>query len=306
MFCKRNLLAAIAVLFILTGCGGGGGGSSSAAPVGSASPTAPAAFVPGEFLFSSNFRAFCAVPRTGIDPETGSNFPDTQGTITDEKNWLRSWSNELYLWFDEIADVNPATHVGTTADYFDLMKTFLTMTSGTPKDQFHFLISTEEFQSFSQSGVSAGYGATFAILQETTPSIVVVAYTQPDSPATSASAGLVRGAMILSVDGVDLVSGTSIAELGTINAGLFPSGIDESHQFSILDPGATEARPVTLVSASVTSDPVQNVNTIDTATGKVGYMLFNDHIATAELELINAVDQLSAAGITDLILDIRV
>jgi hypothetical protein len=34
-------------------------------------------------------------------------------------------------------------------------------------------------------------------------------------------------------------------------------------------------------------------------------MLFNDHIATAELDLINAVDQFSAAGITDLILDIR-
>jgi hypothetical protein len=112
----------------------------------------------------------------------------------------------------------------------------------------------------------------------------------------------VRGATILTVDGVDLVNG---ADVDAINAGIFPSGIDESHEISILDPGSTEARTITLVSASIESDPVQNVSTIPTATGKVGYMLFNDHIATAELDLINAVDQFSAVGITDLILDIR-
>jgi carboxyl-terminal processing protease len=303
LFCKRCLLAATAVLFTLTGCGGGGGGSSSVAPAVSPPPAAPAEFVPGEFLPSPDFWGFCAVPRTGIDPGTGTSFPDTQGTITDEKNWLRSWSNELYLWFDEIADVNPATHVGTTADYFDLMKTFLVTASDAPKDQFHFSIPTEEFQSFTQSGVLAGYGATFAFLQSTSPSGVVVAYTEPNTPATSAL--LVRGTTILTVDDVDLVDATSPADFDTINAGLFPSNIDESHQFSILDPGETVARTVTMVSASITSDPVQNVGTIVTPTGNVGYMLFNDHIATAELDLINAVEQLSSAGITDLVLDVR-
>ena len=34
-------------------------------------------------------------------------------------------------------------------------------------------------------------------------------------------------------------------------------------------------------------------------------MLFNDHIATAEQELIDAVNQLNTAGISDLVLDIR-
>jgi hypothetical protein len=54
------------------------------------------------------------------------------------------------------------------------------------------------------------------------------------------------------------------------------------------------------------SDPVQNVSVIDTPTGKVGYMLFNDHIATAEQALIDAIIQLNAGqGIDDLVLDIR-
>jgi len=55
----------------------------------------------------------------------------------------------------------------------------------------------------------------------------------------------------------------------------------------------------------VTSTPVQNVGTIRTASGTVGYMLFNDHIATAEQGLVNAFRQLSDAKVNDLVLDVR-
>ncbi len=60
-----------------------------------------------------------------------------------------------------------------------------------------------------------------------------------------------------------------------------------------------------MVSANVTSTPVQNVGTIGTRSGRVGYMLFNDHIATAETLLIGAFSQLQGAGVSDLVLDIR-
>ncbi|MFM7707544.1 MAG: S41 family peptidase, partial [Gammaproteobacteria bacterium] len=50
---------------------------------------------------------------------------------------------------------------------------------------------------------------------------------------------------------------------------------------------------------------VQNVGTVRTASGSVGYILFNDHIATAEQLLVNAFRQLSDAKITDLVLDLR-
>jgi hypothetical protein len=63
---------------------------------------------------------------------------------------------------------------------------------------------------------------------------------------------------------------------------------------------------ITMTSADIISAPVQNVNFIDTPTGRVGYMLFNDHIATAEEALVDAVNQLNAGqGIDDLVLDIR-
>jgi hypothetical protein len=60
-----------------------------------------------------------------------------------------------------------------------------------------------------------------------------------------------------------------------------------------------------MVSANVTSTPVQNVAAVRTATGTVGYMLFNDHIATSEQLLVSAFNQLASAGVSDLVLDIR-
>jgi hypothetical protein len=61
-----------------------------------------------------------------------------------------------------------------------------------------------------------------------------------------------------------------------------------------------------MTSAGIESEPVKNVEVLETPTGRVGYMVFNDHIATAELGLITAVNQLNEGdGIDDLILDLR-
>jgi carboxyl-terminal processing protease len=89
-----------------------------------------------------------------------------------------------------------------------------------------------------------------------------------------------------------------------LNAGLFPAASGETHTFTVRDL-AGFWHDVTMQSANVTSTPVQNVATIATSSGPVGYMLFNDHIATAESALIGAINTLKAANITDLVIDIR-
>lgn len=291
----RNLIA-ITILAGLTACDGGDRG------IGSPIQPPNDSYVAGVFDPSANFRAQCANPRTGNDPETGSPFPDSQGTSIDENNWLRSWSNELYLWYSEITDVNPGST--STPEYFDLMQTFALTPSGAPRDKFHFSMSTEEWRLLSQSGISAGYGAQFAILEQFPPRKLVVAYTEPGSPATDPAVLLVRGTSVLEVDGVDLVNANTNSEISILNAGLFPANTGELHSFKIQDPDGT-IRTVSMTSANITSDPVQNVSTIATVSGNVGYMLFNDHIATSELELINAIDTLAAASVTDLVLDLR-
>jgi carboxyl-terminal processing protease len=237
--------------------------------------------------------ARCAAPRSG------DRFADTQGTLDDEKRFLRAWIDELYLWYREVPEVNPADFE-TAVDYFDALRTPAITASGKPKDQFHFVYASDVWEQLSQSGVEGGYGVTWAVLASKPPRRIVAAYAEPGSAA--ATAGILRGTEVLSVDGVAVVDGSDV---DTLNGGLFPDELGASHTFVVKDQGAAAPRTVTMVSASVRSIPVQNVKTIDTPTGKVGYFTFNDHIGTAEIGLIDAITKLQAEQITDLVLDLR-
>lgn len=295
------LLAAIPAMILLGSCGGGSGTGSTTGSGGTGGTT----WVQGQFSPESTFAAQCVAPRTGTDPATSKPYPDRQGTLLNELNWLRSWTNHLYLWYSEVPDSDPATFT-TDASYFDVLKTPATTASGHLKDKFHFTYPTATWEALSLSGTQAGYGVDFVVLAATPPRNVLVGYTEPLAPSANAAANLARGAKVLTVDGVDLVNATDQAGVNTLNAGLTPQTVGESHTFSVLDSGATTPRNVTLVSANVTVTPVQNVHAITTPGGSlVGYMLFNDHLASAEGEVVNAFAQLQSAGITDLVLDLR-
>lgn len=291
---KGNFILVVAVMGLaglIQGCGGGGGGDDSD-------------WEPGVFMPAGTFRAMCASPRSGINPFTSQPFSDVQGSTLDENNFLRSYSNDTYLWYDEIVDRDPA-NFGSPRTYFDLLKTTALSPSGQPKDRFHFTYPSDEWFQISQSGVSPGYGATFVILSSVPPREVVVAYTEPNSPATNPAVNLSRGTRILGIDGID-IDDNSTAGIDVLNAGLFPESAGMNHSFEIRDPGAGSSRLVSMTTANVTSSPVQDVSVLPTLSGQVGYLLFNDHIATAEQALIDAVNQLNAApGIDDLVIDLR-
>ena len=241
---------------------------------------------------AQTYAQHCAAPRPGTN--------DVQGTATDEKRWLRSWTNGLYLWYDEVSYGNPDDAAQSVLDYFNTLRTTALTASGKPKDQFHFTYSTADWEALSQSGVQAGYGVQWVVVHPTPPREVVAAYVEVSSPAHTAN--IARGATVLSVDGEDCVNGSDV---DTINAGLFPSGPNESHTIVFQNVGGPTTS-ATLTSANVTETPVRNVESIPTADGSaVGYVLFNDHIATAEAELVSAIETLKSEHVSDLVLDIR-
>jgi hypothetical protein len=171
-------LTAVALVSLAACSGGGSSGFGGTPP-----PPGGGAWTPGIFLDANTFFAMCAAPRAGVDPATGQPYPDIQGTTTDENNFLRSLSDETYLWYDEIVDRDPGLY--STAPYFDLLKTDAVTASGQPKDKFHFTYPSDEWYQLSQSGVSAGYGAQWVLLAAAPPRNIVVAYTEPNSPATA-------------------------------------------------------------------------------------------------------------------------
>ena len=282
---------------LLSACGGGGSNSTSTTAIGTS-------WTAGVYKSSASLAAYCANPRSGVDPYTQLAYPDKPGTVATENDWLRSWTHELYLWYQEVPDIDPNTY-SSTANYFDVLKTTQTTASGQPKDRFHFTYPTAVWEALSQSGVQAGYGAQWAVIAGAPPRDIRVAYTEPNSPATAPGVNLARGATVLAMDGIDVVNANDNASIDALNAAFWPSAAGQSHMFTVQDNGASTTRTVNLTSADITSTPVQNVQTISTGSGLVGYMLFNAHIATSEQELIDAITALSNQGVTDLVLDIR-
>lgn len=238
------------------------------------------------------------------------------GSLDTEKRWVRSYFDENYLWYDQVPTVNPAAAAYSgpmgsygsfnvplpLANYFQSLKTAQLTPGAALLDRFSFTYNTQDWNALSQSGQSIGYGWLLAVAASTPPRKATVAYTNPGTP--SANANVARGAQILFVDGVDYVNATSSVDRATLNAGLTP-GVGTSHTFVVQDVGVAGTRTVTMTAQTVTSTPVQNVGSIATPSGKVGYLLFNEHIASSEALLINAINQLRTDGVTDLVLDIR-
>ncbi|MEM9972432.1 MAG: peptidase, partial [Pseudomonadota bacterium] len=230
---KRWRAAAVSVFpaLFLAACSGGGGGGTNSAPVSTPPPptTTSPVWTAGVFEPASRFKDQCAAPRSGVDIE-GNTFPDRPGTLLEEKFWLRSWTEETYLWNDEVADRNPSDFTDRLS-YFDVLRTTEVTPSGEDKDDFHFSQPTEEFLEQRNSAPSASYGVQYAAFSTSPPRDFQIQYTDPDTPASASVGGqvnFVRGARILEVDGVDLINATSQADIDTLNAGLFPETAGET------------------------------------------------------------------------------
>ena len=109
---RAACLAAASLALVLTGCGGGGGGGDSAAtPVGITAT---------------------AVTATLLAP---SSTLENQCTPEAEKRWVRSYVDETYLWYDQVAPVDAASHE-TPELYFRALLVRSPDAQGQPRDRF--------------------------------------------------------------------------------------------------------------------------------------------------------------------------
>jgi len=259
------------VVTLLTACGGGGGGSSTGTPI-----------------FTSSLANMCAKPRP--------NTVDQQGTINDEKSYIASFVNQTYLWYQQLPTNLNAENYATAQDYFAVLKTTALDAKGVPVDQFHWSQTTASWDAES-SGNPLDFGIQWAALNSSPPRNWIVADVAPGSPA--ALAGITRGAKLTSIDGLDFVNDDVAADVNVLNAALLP-GPAATHSF-----GFNGQAGITMTSAAYPEVTVKNIKIIPTTNGNVGYFIFDTQIAQSEAELTNAINQLKAAGVSDLIIDLR-
>lgn len=277
----------------LSACGGSG--STPKANVNSLN------WQSGVFLDPDRLSNLCELPRSGTDIN-GDSFPDREGSALAEKLFLRSWSNDFYFWYDEIEDNNPNPF--SVAAYFDQLKTNELTAQGSPKDNFHFTIPTEDYLQSTQSGVVSGYGMSLRLVRDSNNLLeLVIIDVEQNSPASIA--GLDRGSRITQVDDIVLAEIES-SQFTELNNALFPDTNNSRHFFIANNPDSEEELSFFMNSSLVVEDPVKHVSTIEHNGSRIGYFLFNSFSnQIAELELYNAITELNTQNINELVIDLR-
>jgi carboxyl-terminal processing protease len=214
-------------------------------------------------------------------------------TNAGEKAWELAHLNDVYLFYRDIVAVDPNAFA-TPEDYFNALIV-------KSKDRFSFVEPQSVADAFFNAGQNVGYGAVFKLDSNSALRIGFV-----DAAGPMAAQTVARGATITTLNG------TAVSSLTTtqLNALLFPTSVGVQLTLTVLDLNQTLARTISVSSANVTEDPVPLVSVIpsdptNTSSPKVGYLLFDDHIATSEQELINAINTFKAAAVSDVVVDLR-
>ncbi len=232
----------------------------------------------------------------------------TSGNLSSEKAWLRDYFERQYLWFNEVPGVDPALApfsnegdvYGSLDTYFDALRTPALTPSGQRKDRFSFTYPTRAWDDLINGGTLMGYGIEWYLTSpQRPPRGIRVAFVHGGSHA--AAQGLRRGDTLLSVDGVS-ADDTSQSGVDALNEALFPAN-SAPHHFVFMRQGAAVLHTLSANNVALDAVPVAKVITVGTQ--QIGYILFNDHIQTAEQPLVAAFTQLRDAGVSDLVLDLR-
>lgn len=277
-----SLVALATVLSACSGGGGSGGGTVSGSGAGAAAST-----------------------------PTPTPAQATSGTcsLRDRQDWAAAQLREWYLFPDTLpASLDPTPYT-TVGDYIDA----LTATARSQrKDRFFtYLTSIASENAFYDSGSSAGFGVRLAY--DTAARRVFIAESFEGAPALAA--GIDRGTEIVAI-------GTTEANLRTVdaiiaaegNAGvtsaLGPSTAGTTRLLRIVDrgAGAATARNVTVSKTDYSLTPVSNrygAQVINDGGRQVGYVNLRTFINTADPALRQAFASFRAAGITNVVVDLR-
>ncbi len=274
---------ALPAALLMAACGSGGGGD--------APPGSPVGSVSGQYAQQCS-------PDNPYRQDSAAGQNPSPGTLAIEKQWAREYINEVYLWYSQVPTVDanaPLYSNASAAGHYPSLDNYFFALTTTPDDRFSFIYPTRAWAEFSQGGIALGYGADFTQQVSGGGTSYRIAFIEPGGPA--AVAGLRRGDTLAAIDGTPVASLSSDA----IAAALLP-GSAVTHNFTFARAGASNFA-VTLTAGDIALSPVPSTLVYDTPTGRVGYILFNDHVLPAENALAAAVQGLQ--GVDDLVIDLR-
>ncbi|QJB68683.1 S41 family peptidase [Parasphingorhabdus halotolerans] len=269
----------LALAAMLSACGGGGGTGASnvTLPINSGGGATPA-------------------PTGG-----GSTC-----SLVSRQNWVKAQLDEWYLFPETLpATLSPAPFA-TVQEYVDALTA--TARSQNRDRFFTFITSIAEENAFLASGATAGFGIRLSYDSAASRVFVIEAF----EGAPALAAGIDRGSEITGIGTIaaNIQSVTSLFASGgaqAVSSALGPSTAGTSRVLRIRDAGGNETT-VTVTKATFDIQPISpryGVQIIDNGGTKTGYINLRTFIDSAEPQLRNAFEQFRAAGVTELVIDLR-
>ena len=227
----------------------------------------------------------------------GGDSTDTAGAascdIKGQQTWLRAYMLDWYYWSGAAPDPAPAGDTSVQA-YYDALK--FTGNATVPADRWSYISDSVSYNQFFAEGKTLGYGLFVNGIELQLP--LRVRHIEPLSPA--AAAGLVRGDRIVSINGRSAADLIAANDFSVISPG------QEGDVLSLVIDTGAGPRSVLLSAATYLLTPVPTTRVLTLANGnKAGYLMMKDFITQAEAPLAKAIAGFSAAGATELILDLR-
>ncbi|MFN7571077.1 MAG: S41 family peptidase [Betaproteobacteria bacterium] len=240
-------------------------------------------------------RTTTATGRLGDFPFGLSNSACDNGSA--EKAWVKDYINQAYYWRRHVQ-----TRLATTSasaysvpDYFEQL--LWRTGSGALDGEYSYLLDAGEFDN-AQQGVAVGHGIEWGI---DNLGQIRVLYVEAGSPG--AAAGVQRGDRLVSANGVTV---TTVPVTSAVIAAIFPNQANQISALGFTSVGNV-TRVVNLTAQAVQTSPVFLARTVTSAAGKrVGYLVFNTFIVQSSIQpLLAAMRAFKAAGVSDLVLDLR-
>ena len=218
----------------------------------------------------------------------GSSSNSTSSAQTTQKAWVRAHLDDVYLWYNEIINVSPSQYA-TAPYYFDalLVKS---------RDRFSFTMPLAEADSMFQEGLETGYGIKWGWAA---PGRLFAYYVDPNSPA---AVSISRGTELT------LINGQPVATMSasSLNSALFPDQTGTGINLTIRAPKTSLVQTRALISTTFSTTTVSQPSILPLPNGgKAGYLLFNQHLLTAEAGLKQAMTLFKQQGVSELVLDMR-
>ncbi len=238
--------------------------------------------------------AACGGGDNGLLPRV----PGIACSTAEERLWLADYFDDWYFWRRQAPTPSPLAE-RTVAEFFQA-----SLYTGSdvrfPRDRWSRMEPSAEFERYFSEGKTLGYGVFLAGIeiagQPQRP--LRVRYVEPRSDA--AAQGLRRGDEIVSANGRTAAQIVAADDFSAFSAS------DEGQTLALVLRNAGVERNVTLRATIYALTPMTGNSVVQTPNGRrMGYLVVKDMISQVEDPLALAFADFKAAGVQDLVIDLR-